>query len=144
MKLLLALLLVISAPAATLEDRVNKMAQHWKSVLALDDWNVTVRLVDLEELPSGAMALGTWDPALHTGRIDVLKPSEYKKLAEVSTMPELKGKAIVRDLEDSVLHELVHLRLREFANADEKHMHDAEEFTVVRLTAAFLKSRREP
>jgi hypothetical protein len=72
-------------------------------------------------------------------RIWVLDPQDYAEAAkEQGTVPKV-GKEILRDIDDTILHEMVHLRLKELVQANDANLSDAEEVTVDRITSALEK-----
>ena len=146
LKPLIALVLSLCLGAAErvptiTQAKVDGIAKHWQNVLQLNDWRIEVNIAKLSDLPNGAAAFSVPDRDAHYLAMFVLPPSEYPALARMSGAPELHGKAILADIEISILHELVHLRLMEFSGSDAAHLHSAEEYTVVRLTSALLSAR---
>ena len=120
---------------------LDGMVKHWQHVLLLDDWQVTAIAVRLDELPEGTTGLSRAFPAYQALRIYVLDPVDYEVLAQRDNLRVKKGKEITRDIEDTVVHELLHLRLRQLRQADDAGLEAAEEVVVVRLTKALLGKR---
>ena len=114
------------------------MVSHWRHVLQLDDWSVSVVAVRLADLPQGAAAASETDSKMRALRIYVLTPSDYPALAKREGIAEKRGKEITKDIEDSVIHEMVHLRLRDYRMATSDDLPLAEEVVVVRITNALL------
>jgi hypothetical protein len=122
--------------------QVEAIAAHWQHVLKLDDWRIHVQIVSLDGLEDGTYAGSLRNRDTHVILIRVLRPADYAAFG-AEHPPELRGKAIRADIEDSIVHELVHLRLDALTQADEKHLDVAEEYTVVRLTEALLAARKK-
>jgi hypothetical protein len=70
--------------------------------------------------------------------IYVLDPRDYKEAARRNDTPVLKGKAITEDIEDTIVHELLHVRIDELSDATQENREAIEEMVVVRLTKALL------
>lgn len=117
------------------QKHLDRMAAYWQHALALDDWEISVVAIKTSDMPDGSAGLGKWDNDLHRGTILVIRPEDY---AKTPGLPK-EQKAVERDIEDTVVHELVHLRIQEFAGADADHAKMAEEYTVVRLTNTLLR-----
>src|SRR5438132_5471519 len=115
------------------QKHIDEIAKYWQSVLRLTDWHISVSLVGIDDLPEHSAAVGRWDHDLHVGAIRVLQPADYAEAATRGWMPPLRGQAILRDIEDSIVHELIHLRLHDFREAYEDPRRTAEEYTGVRL-----------
>ena len=147
MRLALALLLCAlpaiaqRVPKVT-QRQVDAMAAKWQRVLSLEDWHIHVQIVPITELEEATYAGSMRNRDTRVILIRVMRPEDYAKFS-VATDGELKGKAITRDIEDSILHELMHLRLDALTTADDKHLDVAEEYTVVRLTEALMGMRKK-
>jgi hypothetical protein len=83
------------APAPRLDERV----EYWKRVLHLDQWNITVRLVQRHELVEGTQADIQTDVATRTASIRVLREED-------SDLPKHLARA---DQGVTIAHEMVHL-----------------------------------
>lgn len=133
-----------SAPAAPRlpvisQHQLDVLVSHWQRVLALEDWEMRATVVRLNTMPDGALGYSQRNHELRFMSIWVLDPRDYPAVAlRDKTVPKT-GKEIIRDIEDTVIHELVHLRLRDLVNADEDGLADAEELTVNRITAALRR-----
>jgi len=117
---------------------LDTMTTYWQRVLKLDDWEVRAHFVTFGDLPEDAMGASSRIVELRVLSIELLLPSEYCKASVKFKTVEKKGAVIVRDLEDTIVHELVHLRLREIAKSAQS---DLEEVTVNRITTALLDAR---
>lgn len=147
----------IKAPVVT-QKQVDAIAAHWQHELRLDDWAVYVHIVRREDLREGTMG-NSYRSTLHRViQINVLNPQDYHLTSHKV------GKEIVADIKDTVVHELVHLRVADVTkhlvlSEDSDDLTDeqkaarselkaefsaAEETLVVRLTAALLKENRLP
>ena len=83
------------APAPRLDDRV----QYWKRVLHLDQWRISVRVVQRRELADGTQADIETDTATKTAFIRVLREED-------SDLPRRLARA---DQQVTIAHEMVHL-----------------------------------
>jgi hypothetical protein len=125
-------------PPTVSQKRLDQMAAHWQHVLKLDDWEIRAHLVRLAELEPGTMANSHRDNRLKAMSMSVLDPRDYTAAAVANHLVPKTGREIVKDIENSVVHELVHLRLAELMQADDPGILMAEEVTVDRLTSALL------
>ncbi len=129
-------------PPSITQHQLDKMVQKWQRVLLLGDWQIRARTVRLDEIPVGAAGFSQADRDLRYMTIAVLDPADYADLAELNGTIPRHGKEIIRDIEDTVVHELVHLRLRDLVQADSAGLRAAEEMTVNRITSALLRNGR--
>ena len=159
MRLAIALLLCsLCAPAAVTQRDLNRMAAYWQHVLKLDDWDVAVKFVKLAELPENTAGYSQRDPESQYIVIAVPYPSEYAAMAVRNESAPKTGRAITADIEDTIIHELVNLRVREMGKLarvgatsvattekERKEFADSagtiEELTVNRITSALLAAR---
>ena len=144
MKILLvfvALLSVSASPKVT-QKHLDSVVKYWQGVLSLQDWEIrahTVRLVDLDE---GTLGVSRRDPNFRVMQIGVLDPRDYAEAVVSMGLVSKTDKEIRRDIDDTILHEIVHLRLRELVQADVNEIGDAEEVTVNRITSALERAKR--
>lgn len=115
--------------------QVETLAYHWQHELRLDDWAVYVHIVRLSELRPGTAGNSYRNTQHRVMQINVLDPRDYHLIGHKA------GKQIVADMRDTVVHELLHLRVADITiHLDEsEELSAAEETLVVRLTAALLK-----
>jgi hypothetical protein len=73
----------------------------WQKRLNLEDWQVSIVLSPKRELRAETLGNIHWDPEKKTAVIRVLSPADY-------TLPE---KQMLDDMEFTIVHELIHLRL---------------------------------
>ncbi len=73
----------------------------WQRRLNLEDWNITIGVVRATELKPKTLGNIHWDSDKKTATIHVLDPADYK----------LPFDAMLRDMEFTVVHELIHLEL---------------------------------
>jgi len=134
LSLILAASLAAAAPQIT-QKQLNATLHYWQNVLELQDWRISVEFIPDAQMPKGSSGMSQSDSALKMAEIVVLRPEDY------ALRPELPSgkRAIERDIEDTVVHELLHLRLKDLAGADSEHLKAAEECAVVRITTALLK-----
>jgi hypothetical protein len=120
-----------TTPAA--QERAN-IAQHfvgrtlnlWQGRLGFNEWDIHVNLVRSTALEPRTLGNSHWDTNLKHDTIDVLSPYDYT----LST-PEM-----LKDMEVTVVHELVHLELATLPRSDATK--GEEEQAVVRITSALL------
>lgn len=103
---------------------------YWQRRLKLSDWSITVKVCRGSELRRETVGNVHWDPEKKTAVIRVLDASDYK----------LQFSDVLRDVENTVVHELVHLELAYLPRTESSA--SPEEQAVNRLTEALLKLHR--
>jgi hypothetical protein len=83
------------------ESRLDQQMRAWQRRLRLDDWSLRVQVVRQQELDRNTWGNAEWDPVKKTGTIKVLDPQDYN----------LKGAELRQDMECTIVHELVHIRI---------------------------------
>ncbi len=102
----------------------------WKKRLKLEDWTITVQMARTTELKARTLGNIHWDSDTKTAAIRVLDPADY-------TLPE---DAMLKDMEFTVVHELIHLKLSPLLSTvprSEASRRD-EEHTVNNIADALL------
>ena len=123
------------------QKQLDHIVAYWQRVLSLGDWEISAHLVPIAKLPDGVAGMSHGDARCQCAALLVLRPEDYPSLAERNGLREKRGAEITRDIEDTVVHELVHLRLRAFRLATTAELDNAEEIAVDRLTTALLRAR---
>ncbi|HTS29712.1 MAG TPA: hypothetical protein VMH81_27770 [Bryobacteraceae bacterium] len=108
----------------------------WQRRLGLQDWNISVMCAKAAELRPQTVGNIHWDRSAKTALIRVLDPADY----------HMAWQPMLRDIEFTVVHELIHLELapllsdlqRSEANRRE------EEYTVNHLSDALLQLAASP
>lgn len=133
-------LFAANGPTVT-QRQLDSWVKYWKHVLTLDDWDCSIRMVGVADLPEGTLGSSQAIKPVHFVFISVLRPEDYLKLSKHDSDIPSTPKAIVDDIQNTVVHELVHVRLQEFAVADGSHIQEIEEMTVQRLATALLDAK---
>jgi len=79
----------------------SEKLSEWQNRLNLQDWKITVMVVRAADLKPKTLGNIHWDGEKKTAVIRVLDPTDYK----------LKDRAMLNDIEFTVVHELIHLEL---------------------------------
>ena len=143
MKTLLLLLISLGSstaagkPPTITQRQLIATTKYWQHVLMLDDWELRTTAVRLKELDPGTAGNSHIISKYRCLLIHVLDPRDYAAADLADHLVPKSPKEIVRDIEDTILHELLHLRLHEFATA-EVDLDTAEEVAVARLTSSLL------
>jgi hypothetical protein len=103
----------------------------WQKRLNLEDWNVTVIASQRDALRGGTLGDIRWDLEKKTAVIKVLDPGSY----------QMSSDAVLRDLEFTVVHELVHLEFCASTRPDQSSRAD-EETSVNKVAEALLQLDR--
>jgi len=107
---------------------IHEVLPYWQHRLALDDWDIHVLLSRPEDLRQGTLGNIHWDREKKAATIRVMDSAGYHTdLA-----------AMLKDMQVTVVHELVHLELASLpvAEADRSN----QEFAIDHLTEALLAS----
>jgi len=106
----------------------------WQKRLKLQDWNIAVVMSRAGELKPKTLGNIHWDLDKKTATIRVLDPADYR----------LPFKEMLKDMEFTVVHELIHLNfapvVSEFSRSDANRRE--EEHSVNDMADALLKLDR--
>jgi len=98
----------VSAPAVKARERTimaeaftTEKLSVWQKRLNLQDWKITVAIARAAELKPKTLGNIHWDTDKKTATIHVLDPADYT----------LSLDAMLKDMEFTVVHELIHLEL---------------------------------
>jgi hypothetical protein len=103
---------------------------YWQRRLNLQDWSITVKVCRSTDLRRETVGNVHWDSEKKTAIIRVLDASDY-------TIPFA---SVLRDVEMTVVHELVHLELAYLPRTESSAT--PEEQAVTRIADALLKLHR--
>jgi hypothetical protein len=125
-----------AARARTLaaERFANERVAVWQKRLNLQDWNISVVVSRTSELKPKTLGNIHWDSDKRSAVIRVLDPADYRMTEE----------AMLKDIEFTVVHELIHLELSPVLSPfhrDEANRRE-EEHAVNHLADALLKLDR--
>jgi hypothetical protein len=110
---------------------VKEKLALWQKRLRLSDWNINIRLVRPSELKPKTVGNIHWDAPRKTATVRVLAAADYKLT---------NFEDILRDMEFTVVHELIHLQLSSLPRSEASR--GAEERAVNQLTEALLELDR--
>lgn len=144
----LQIIVVPSPPDLATQDKIDKMdkkagdqkeyLQHlmwkWQKKLHLTNWNIAIAPVDLESFPYNAVGVSQYDPETYGGQIGILDAGQYLRLKSPKSPKTLK--AIKKDQEDTVVHELLHLWMKYAQSSPE-----GEEGAVQMITRTILNEK---
>jgi hypothetical protein len=109
---------------------LNGRLAIWQQRLNLQDWKISIIMSHPSELKPRTLGNIHWDSDKKAAVIRVLHPADYK-------MPY---KAMLDDMEFTVVHELIHLELSSLPRSEASR--SAEEYAVNQIAAALLKLDR--
>jgi hypothetical protein len=95
--------------SSPLESRLDHQLRFWQKRLGLEEWNLTLRVVRQSEIGADSWGTAAWYPESKKGTINVLDPRDYN----------LKGAGLKRDMECTIVHELVHIQVSPFTSREE-------------------------
>lgn len=105
---------------------VHDILPYWQRRLQLQDWNIYVLLSRPEDLRPGTLGNIHWDAEKKSATIRVMDASGYA--------PDVT--AMLKDMQVTVVHELVHLELASLPVSDADRSN--QEFAIDHLTDALL------
>ena len=117
-------LTVYAVQLAPLQAHLERQLKSWQKRLGLDDWDLTLQVVRKSALDQDSWGNAEWDPESKTGVISVLDPQDYN----------LKGSELKRDMECTIVHELVHIQVSPIDSGKP----EAHEVVVNRIMSALL------
>jgi hypothetical protein len=85
----------------TAEKFVHERLRFWQERLNLHSWSVVVTMTRLDDLKNGTLGGIRWDKRKKTASLSVLAQEDYKS----------QPCHVLRDMEFTVVHELLHLQL---------------------------------
>jgi hypothetical protein len=130
----------VKVPTFT-QAQADKIAAKWQHVLKLDDWKIEVNIVPLADIDKDTSADSEMNSVAHIVVMHVLRPEDYAALAARDHGTLYQGKAIIADIENSILHELMHVRVLALVNSSGPMLEMNTEYTVVRLVDALLSMK---
>jgi hypothetical protein len=98
----------------------------WQKRLKLDDWKITVVMSRKADLKQGTMAGIRWDKGKKTATLWAMDAADYT----------VSDEEMLKDLEFTVVHELIHLELASLPKSEASRR--KEETAVNQLTEALL------
>jgi hypothetical protein len=108
------------------EQYLTKRLALWQGRLQLENWKISLIMSHPDDLRAGTLGNVHWDPDQKTAKIRVLDASDYQK----------PYKDALRDMEFTLVHELVHVELAALPRNDASR--NDEEDAVNRLAKALL------
>lgn len=113
--------------AAAVTKYVNQKLRTWQDRMNLRDWNIQVDVVRATQLEPRTLGNIHWDTNIKAATIDVLSPLDY----------QLAYQPMLKDMEFTIVHELVHLELASMPKSDASRR--VEEKAVNELAGALLR-----
>jgi len=118
----------IAARDAVANRYIHDTLSLWQQRLQLQDWNIYILLSRPEDLRPGTLGNIHWDVEKKSATIRVMDASGYT--SDVAAM--------LKDMQVTVVHELVHLELASLPVSDADRSN--QEFAIDHLTDALLAS----
>lgn len=111
------------------EKHLERRCRYWQALLRLEDWDVTVRLVD--ELPGHALGRCWWLDEKAIATIRILRPERCDP-----------GRIPAQDVEVTLVHELLHLHFAAFTAENHTPQATAQEVAIDRCARALVGLER--
>ena len=109
---------------APLQAHLEKQLKTWQKRLGLEEWDLSLQVVRKSALDQDTWGNAEWDSDSKSGVISVLDPQDYN----------LKGSELKRDMECTIVHELVHIQVSPMDSGNP----EAHEEVVNRIMTALL------
>ena len=113
------------------EKFVAQKVQLWQDRLNLKDWDIRFQLVRTDKLEPKTLGNINWDADVKVAKISVLSTYDYN----------LPYRAMLDDMEFTVVHEMVHLQLASLPRSEASRR--VEEHAVNELASALLKLAKQ-
>ncbi len=112
------------------EKFVSERLSVWQQRLNLQDWNISVLMTRRSDLKANTLGGIRWDKSKRTAVIRVQDPADYR----------LPAGEMLKDMEFTVVHELVHLELSSLPRSEASRSN--EEHAVNQIAEALLRLDR--
>ena len=109
---------------------IHEIIPYWQKRLQLDDWNILVMMSRQTDLRPGTLGNIHWDSEHKTATIRVLDAADYS----------IPFAAALKDMEFTVVHELIHLELASLPISDANR--SDQEYAINHIAEALLQSTR--
>ena len=113
-------------PDPSVDKFVAQKLQIWQERLNLKDWDIRYQFLRRDQLEPKTLGNIHWDSDIKGARISVLDPRDY----------QLSKKDMLDDMEFTVVHELVHLKLSSLPRSEASRR--VEEYAVNEIAKALL------
>jgi hypothetical protein len=113
------------------QEELGQKLQEWQKRLRLQDWIIKVRTARAYELPEASMACVNSTLENKTASILILDPIDYEP-----------GLMLPQDMENSLVHELLHLHLLPI-HGDDDSKHVAVEQAIECIASGLIAAHRE-
>jgi len=107
---------------------LQDLCRKWQRTLRLQDWFVTVSYARFRELTDGAQANVAINFEKRAAQIRIMEPSDYPTTDIIAP----------QDIEQALVHELLHLHFASFDDKISEFERTAEEQVLNALAAAFV------
>lgn len=119
---------------ALTEAELREKCPEWQKVLRLQDWGIKVRLARARDLMEyGDLGQCQWNNEHKRAEILILDPNDYDP-----------GRQIPYDMEQTLVHELLHLHFSLFMAKDETPEATAQEQAINAMATALVTLKRNP
>jgi hypothetical protein len=115
---------------------VDAMLAYWQKRQHFDDWNIKVKIAPQSEM-AGLLGTIDWDGKTRQATIRLLDPADYRGYGHYDCRDALGARDIRNDMENSLIHELLHLVLAPLKATGSRN----EEWAVLELTDALQVMR---
>jgi hypothetical protein len=113
------------------EEQLQTKLKEWQKRLRLQDWIIKVRIARIHELQEGSMAQVRSTLLNKTAMILILDSNDYEP-----------GLMLPQDMENSLVHELLHLHLEPIHLEDDSKQVAVEQ-AIECITSGLLAAHRE-
>jgi hypothetical protein len=117
---------------------LTKLMLKWQTRLGLNHFALSLRVVAIEKLPPHELGTLFLDYTTGIGTISVLDAGDYLK-TDPGVVKYRTLHSILRDQEDTVVHELVHISLQNPYEITDAHWSLYNEYLTVKLTESLLR-----
>lgn len=116
------------------QEQAEERLAHWQKILRLEHWDVAIHVVRASAMDPGNQASIGWTPEKRMARI---------KLADPIDWPPGTDEAFPQDMENSIVHELLHIHFRDVEKKSEEPSDERTEQVIHVIACALVDLDRK-
>lgn len=115
------------------DEQIKEKLPEWQKILRLQDWDVGVKLVRARDMGEGNLGEVKTNSEHKRAEISLLDPVDHDPVRQISY-----------DMEETLVHELLHLHFDPFLAKDETSEATAQEQAINAMATALVTLKRNP
>jgi hypothetical protein len=114
------------------KEQLQQKCNEWQKRLRLQDWIITVKICRYHETDEGRQAEVTWALSKKMASIKVVNSNDYP--------PDCMAP---QDMENALVHELLHLHFAPLTKGQEDDLYIQEEHAIESITSGLITALKE-